>query len=59
MLVNNYAQKYETPYNGQFLIMQRWANITVTLQCGAIKIRHNICHIKPYTYNTNVKDIKS
>ena len=29
----------------------------VTLQCGAIKIRHNIRRIKPYTADKNVKDI--
>ena len=32
-------------------------NGTVNLQYGLIKIRHNIHWIKPYKYDTNVKDI--
>ena len=31
MLTNNYAYKYETPYNVPVLITQCWTNITVTL----------------------------
>ena len=37
--------------------MQYWTNGTVTLQCGQIQNRHNICRIKPYKYDTNVEDI--
>ena len=59
MLVNNASHKYKTPYTGQFLITQCWINVTVTLQCGAIKIRNNICCIKPYTSDTNVEDIST
>ena len=54
MLNNNAAYKYETPYKGPFVIT---TNVEVALQCGAIKIRHNICCINPYTYDTNVKHI--
>ena len=54
---NNYF-KYETPYEGLFEINPCWTNDKVTLQCGAIKIRYNIRHIKSYTYYTNVEDIK-
>ena len=43
MLTNNAAYKYETPYNGPFVINQCWSNDAVTLQCSANKIRHNIC----------------
>ena len=41
MLNNNTSYKYETPYKGPFVINQFWTNITVTLQCCAIKIRPN------------------
>ena len=27
------------------------------LYCGAVKIRHDICWIKPYKPDTNVEDI--
>ena len=57
MLTNNAVYKYETPYNGPFMITQCWKNGTVTLQCGLILIRHNIHQIKPYTSDTNVGDI--
>ena len=26
------------------------------LQCGAIQIMYNICHIKPYTLDTKLED---
>ena len=58
MLDNISAFKYDTPYKVPFEITQYWANITVTLQCVAIKIRYNTHHIKPYTYDTNVESIK-
>ena len=35
MLTNNTAYKYETPYNGAFVITQVWNNGTVKLQYGA------------------------
>ena len=59
ILVNNTAFKYEIPYNGPFEITQCWTNGTVALQCGATKIRYNICHIKSHTSDTNVEDINS
>ena len=46
------------PYNKPFDKTQCWTNVTVILQCGAIKIRHNIRCINPYTSDTNVEDIK-
>ena len=58
MLNNNSAYKYETTYKVSFVITQCWTNGTVLLHCGAIKIRYNICFIKPYTSDTNVEDIK-
>ena len=57
MLNNHAAYKHETPYKGPFVIKQCWTNGTVTVQCGAIKIRYNICRINPYTSDTNVEDI--
>ena len=57
MFTNNATYKYETPYNGPFEIIQCCTNGTVTLQCGEIKIRHNISRINPYTSDTNVEDI--
>ena len=58
MIVNNTAYKYETQYNGKFVITKCCTNGTVTVQCGAMKIRHNIRQIKTYASDTNVKDIK-
>ena len=57
MIVNNYAWKYEILYNGPFMITQCCTNRTFTLKCVAINIRHNICHINPYTSDTNIEDI--
>ena len=57
MLNNHAAYKDETQYKVQFLMTQCWTNGTVTLQCGANKIRYNICRIKPHTSDTNVEDI--
>ena len=37
------------------MITQCFTNGMVTLQCGAIQINYNICHIKPYIYDTNVE----
>ena len=55
MLKNNNLFKYETPYKGPFEITQSCTNDADTFQCGVIKIRHNICHIKAYTYDTTLK----
>ena len=52
------AFKYETPYKGQFEIKRCWRNGMVTLYFIAINIRYIIRRIKPYTYDTNVEDIK-
>ena len=52
MLVNNATYRYERPYNGPFLILQCWANVTVTLQCDPIRIGYNVCCIKPYMSET-------
>ena len=58
MINNNSALRYEMPYNRPFEIMY-WLNTgTVTLQCSAINIWYNIRRTKPYTSDTNVKDIK-
>ena len=38
MLNNNYAFKYEKPYNGPFEITGCWTNGTVTSQLGAIRL---------------------
>ena len=59
-MLNNYtAYKYETPYKGPFVITQCFANGTVMLQCGAIKITYNIRRIKPYKSGTKVEDSNS
>ena len=58
MLTNNDDFKYKMPLNDPFEISKCWKNGTVTLQCGEIKIRHNIRCIKLYTSDTNVEDIK-
>ena len=50
MLNNNAALKYETPYKDPFGINQCWANVTVLLQFGAVKVRYKIRHIKRYIY---------
>ena len=59
MLINNYAYKYEMPYYGPFVITWCWINGMFTLRWGAIKIRHDIHRINPYTSDTNVEDIKT
>ena len=45
------------PYKGLFMINQCCKNGIVILQCGAIKIRYNICRLKPHTFNTDVQDV--
>ena len=57
MIINNAAYRYEMPYNKPYFITQSCNNGTVTLQCVAIKVRHNILHIKSYTSVINVEDI--
>ena len=57
MITNDSDFKYETSYKGEFEITQCWTNGTATLQCGAIKNRYNIRHIKPYTSNAHVEYI--
>ena len=57
MLNNHAAYKYEPSYKGPFLITRCFTNGTVNLKCGAIQIKYNIRHIKPYKYDTNVEDI--
>ena len=57
MINNNSDFNYETFYKDPFNITQCCNNGTVTLQCGAINISHNIQHMKPYTSDTNIEDI--
>ena len=57
MLNNNSANKYKTPYKVSFVITWWFTNATVNIQYILIKIRHNICRINPYKYDTNVEDI--
>ena len=59
MLTNHTAYKYEMPYIGPFLITQCFTNDTVNLKCGTIKIKYNICCIKPYESDTKVEDYNS
>ena len=54
---DNVAFKYETRYKGLIEITYFWTNSTVTLQCGANTMMHNIYNIKPYTFDTNAEDI--
>ena len=56
IIIKHTAYKYKMPYMVPFLITQCFANGTVNLQCGAIKIKYNIRWIKPYKYDTNVED---
>ena len=57
MLNNHAVYKYENPYKGPFLITRGFTNGTVNIQYGPTKIRHNVCRIKPYKSDTNIKDI--
>ena len=59
MLTKHTANKYETPYNGPFLITQCLTNITVHLQYAATQIKYNIRRIKPYKLDTKVEDFNS
>ena len=45
----------EMPYKSSFVITECFTNGMVMLQCSAIKITHNIRHIKPYKTNTKVE----
>ena len=56
MLTNHTSYKCKTPYKGPFLITQYVTNGTVNLQCGAIRINHNIRQIKPYKLDNKVED---
>ena len=58
MLLNNATYKYENPYNDPFVITQFCTNGTVTLQRGAIKIRHNKRRIKLYISDASIENIK-
>ena len=40
------------------MINKCWTNNKVLLQCGEIKVRYNIHHIKSYSSDINVEDIK-
>ena len=55
MLNNHISYKYETPYNGPFVIKQCFINGTVKLQCAAIQSTYNIRCIKPYKLDTKVE----
>ena len=57
VITNKSGCKYETSYTGTFVIKQCCNNVVVTLQYGAIKIRHDIRCMKPHTSDTNVEDI--
>ena len=57
MLNNHAVYKYGTLFKVPFVIKRCWTNVTVTLQYGSTKIRHNIRWIKPYKYDTNVEYI--
>ena len=57
MLANKDAYKYEISFNGQSVIKKCWTNGMVTLQCGAMKIKHDIDLINTYTSDINVEYI--
>ena len=59
MIDTRNAHKYETSYKSPFVITQLWTNGAFTLQCGGMKIRHNVHRVKPHTSNTNVEYINS
>ena len=41
------------------LLKKYFTNGTFNLQCGAVQIRYNIRHIKPFIFDNNVEDISS
>ena len=57
MLNNNSTLKYESPYNGKFQVTQCWNNVMFTLQCCVIKNGYNICCMKQFISDTNIKYI--
>ena len=59
MLTKHTAYKYEKPYTGPFVITQCFTNGTVNVQCGAIQIKYNICHINPYKSDNKVEGSSS
>ena len=44
----NQAYKYETLFQGPYVIVQTWTNKNVTIRTGAVIARINIRHIKTY-----------
>ena len=44
---------------GPFVITRCFINGAANLQCGAIKIKYNMCRIKPYKYDAEVEDSSS
>ena len=59
MLTNHTVYKYETPYNGPFVITRCFTNGAVKLQYGAIQITYNIRLIKLYKSDTKVEGSSS
>ena len=55
MSTNHTAYKYETSYEGYFVITQCFTNGTVYLQYSLTNIRHNIRQIEPYKSDTKVE----
>ena len=59
MLNIHTAYKHETSYKGHSVIKLCFTNGTVHLQCSAVKIKYNICRIKPCKPDTKVDDFSS
>ena len=58
-LTKHTAYKYKIPCTGPFLITQCFTNGTVNLQCGAIQIKYDMCHINTNKSDTKVEDSSS
>ena len=59
MLTIHTAYKHETSYKVHSVIKHCFTNGTVHLQCSAVKIKYNICRIKPCKPDTKVDDFSS
>ena len=57
MLKNHAVYKYETPYEGPFLITRCFTNVMLNSKYGLKNIIYNICNIKPYKSDTKDGDI--
>ena len=48
MTLTKSSYKYKTPFRGLYGIFHTWTNGSVILRTSSVKMRINICNVKPY-----------